>query len=157
VIIAKLVYNKADSQSSSGLKHQSKSLESNLIRVQLDSGSDGDLWFQEKGTKPRFPYLTRQVPKSWHTSNGSVLTKGRGEVNLTFFEYSNTVIIEPDIVEYDPKKMTKPAFDLILGVETLSKLGIVLDFRTKTITVDESILPMRNIDNLSTATKIERA
>jgi hypothetical protein len=67
-IIAKLVYNKANSQSSSGLKHQSNSLKSNLIRVLLDSGSDGDLWFQEKGTKPRFPYLTRQVPKSWHTS-----------------------------------------------------------------------------------------
>jgi hypothetical protein len=99
------------------------------------------------------------VPKSWHTSNGSFLTKGRCEVNLTVFEYSNSkrYIIEPDIVEYDPKKMAKPAFDLILGVETLSKLGIVLDFRTKTITVDESILPMGNIDKLSTATKIERA
>jgi hypothetical protein len=123
-IIAKLVHNKANSQSSSGLKHQSKSIKSNLIRVILDSGSDGDLWFQEKGTKPRFPYLTRQVPKSWYTSNGSFLTKGRGEVNLTFFEYSNTkrYIIEPDIVEYDP------TFNLILGVETLSKLGIVLDF-----------------------------
>ena len=157
-LIAKLV-NKAESQSSSGLKHQSKSLKSNLIRVLLDSGSDGDLWFQEKGTKPRFPYLTRQVPKSWHTSNGSFLTKGRGEVNLAFFEYSNSkrYMIEPDIVEYDKKKMAKPAFDLILGVETLSKLGIVLDFQTKTITVDESILPMRNIDNLSTAAKIERA
>jgi hypothetical protein len=96
-----------------------------LIRVLLDSGSDGDLWFQEKGTKPRFPYLTRQVPKSWHTSNQSFLTKGRGEVNLTSFEYSNSkrYMIEPDIVEYDPKKMAKPVFDLILilGVETLSK------------------------------------
>jgi hypothetical protein len=143
-IIAKLVHNKADSQSSSGLKHQSKSRKSNLIRVLLDSGSDGDLWFQEKGTKSRFPYLTRQVPKSWHTSNGSFLTKGRGEVNLTFFEYSNSkrFMIKPDIVEYDPKKMARPAFDLILGVETLSKLGIVLDFQTKTIAVDESILPM---------------
>jgi hypothetical protein len=86
-------------------------------------------------------------------SNGSFLTNGRGEVNLTFFEYSNSkqYMIEPDIVEYDPRKMAKPAFDLILGVETLSKLGIVLYFRTKTITVDESILPMQNIDNLSTA------
>jgi hypothetical protein len=37
-------------------------------------------------------------------------------------------MIEPDIVEYDPKKMAKPVFDLILGVETLSKLGILLDF-----------------------------
>jgi hypothetical protein len=84
------------------------------------------------------------VPKSWHTSNGSFLTKGRGEVNLTFFEYSNSkqYIFKPDIVEYDPKKMARPAFDLILEVETLSELGIVLDFRTKTIAVDESILPI---------------
>jgi hypothetical protein len=151
-IIAKLVNNKADSQSSSGLKRQSKSLKSNLIKVLLDSGSDGDLWFQEKGTKPRFPYLTRQMPKSWHTSNGSFLTKGRGEVNLTFFEYSNSkrYIFKPDIVEYDTRKMAKPAFDLILGVDSLSKLGIVLDFRTKTITVDESI-------NLTTAVKIKKA
>jgi hypothetical protein len=66
-------------------------------------------------------------------------------------------MIEPDIVEYDPKKMAKPAFDLILGVESLSKLGTVLDFLTKTIKVDESILSMQNIDNLSTAAKIERA
>jgi hypothetical protein len=129
-IIAKQVNDKADSQSSSGLKHQSKSLKSNFVRVLLDSSSDGDLWFQEKGTKPRFPYLTRQVPKSWHTSNGSFLTKGRGGVDLTFFEYSNSkqYMIEPDIVEYDPKTMAKPVFDIRLGVETLSKLGIVLDF-----------------------------
>jgi hypothetical protein len=66
-------------------------------------------------------------------------------------------MIEPDIVECDTRKMAKPAFDLILGVETISKLGIFLDFRTKTITVDESILSMQNINNLSTSAKIERA
>ena len=53
--------------------------------------------------------------------------------------------------------MATPAFDLILGVQTLKELGIVLDFRTNTITVDESILPMRNIDNLSQKSKIEKA
>jgi hypothetical protein len=81
---------------------------------------------------------------------GSFLTKGRGEVNSTFFEYSNSngYIIELDIVEYDTRKMAKPAFNLILGVDSLSKLGIVLDFQTKTITVDESILSMQNIDNI---------
>ena len=47
-------------------------------------------------------------------------------------------MIKPDIAKYDPKKMARPAFDLILGVETLSKWGIVLDFQTKTIAVDES-------------------
>ena len=55
------------------------------------------------------------------------------------------------------KKMTKPAFDLILGVKSLREIGIVLDFRTKEITIDEIILPMRDINNLSTSSKIEKA
>jgi len=63
--------------------------------------------------------------------------------------------VTPDVVEYDRKKMAKPAFDLILGVNTLRELGIVLDFRTKTITVDEITLPMRNINKLSTKSRIE--
>ena len=37
--------------------------------------------------------------------------------------------------------MTKPVYDLILGCKTMKELGIVLDFRTKQITIDEFILP----------------
>ena len=52
--------------------------------------------------------------------------------------------------------MTKPAFDLILGVKTLRELGIVLDFRTKQVTIDEIILPMRDINSL-TPSNMDRA
>ncbi len=45
--------------------------------------------------------------------------------------------------------MTKPVFDFILGVKTLWEFGIVLDFQTKEITIDEIILSMRDINNLS--------
>ena len=86
--------------------------------------------FHEKRTYKHFPYLARQVPKSWHTLNGSFQTKRRAEVNLKFFEYSNSkqILVTPDVVKYDGKKMTKPAFDLILGVNTLREFRIVLDF-----------------------------
>jgi hypothetical protein len=60
-----------------------------LIRVLLDSSSDGDLWFHKKGTPKCFPYTTRQVPKSWCTLNGNFHTEGRGKLELKFFEYSN--------------------------------------------------------------------
>ena len=105
-----------------------------------------------------FPYLTRQVPNSWHTSNGSFLTKGRSKVSLKFFEYSNSTefLVTPDVVEYDKNKMTKPMYDLILGCKTMKEIGIVLDFRTKEITIDEIILPMRDINSLTTS-KMERA
>ena len=47
-------------------------------------------------------------------------------------------------------------FDLILGVNTLSKLGNVLDFNTVNITIDEFNLPMRETNKLSNKSKIER-
>ena len=67
-----------ESQSSRAYKQPLRSQPSNKIKVPLDSGSDGDLIFLPKGDKP-FPYLTRQVPKSWHTSNGSFQTTGQGK------------------------------------------------------------------------------
>jgi hypothetical protein len=115
--------------------------------------------FHETGPPMHFPYLarTRQVPTSWHTLNGNFLTKGRREVNLNFFEHSNSkeYLVTPDVVEHDKKKMAKPMYDHILGCKTMKKLGIVLNFQTK-ITVDEIILPMRNINKLSMS-KMEKA
>ena len=131
---------------------------SNKIKVLLDSGSDGDLYFLQKGTDKHFPYLKRQVPKSWHTSNGSFQTNGRAKLRVKFFEYSTSreYFIQPDVVEYkDP--VDKPGFDLILGSNTMKELGIVLDFRTKEITLDELSLPMRNINKLSTRAQIEKS
>ena len=63
--------------------------------------------------------------------------------------------VTPDIVEYNKRKMTKPVYDLILGCKTMKELGIVVDFQTKQITIDEFILPMRNISSLA-STKIEK-
>ncbi len=53
-------------------------------------------------------------------------------------------------------KMTKPTLHLILGVWTLRKLGIILNFWTKEITTDEIILPIRDINSLSTSSKLEK-
>ena len=129
-----------------------------LIRVLLDSGSDGDLLFHKKGKTKHFPYLTRQVPCSWHTSNGVFQTKGRGKLPIKFFEYSNSkeFLAEPDVFEYD-QDMVKPVFDLIIGCNSMEKLDIVMDFKAKTITIDEIILPMRNIESLTNKSKVQEA
>jgi hypothetical protein len=56
------------------------------------------------------------------------------------------------VVKYD--KGSKPQYDLILGTETMKELGIVLDFEAKVITIDEIILPMRNINYLQGASTL---
>ncbi len=94
------------------------------------------------------PSLKRLVPQSWNTSNGRFQTKWKAEIELNFFQYSNSkrYFAAPDIIEYD--KIKKPQYDIILGVKTKKKYGIILDFKDKMITVDEVKLPMQNINYL---------
>ena len=123
--------NKKEEGIKEKFEHSTRSCPSNtVIKVLLDSGSDGNLIFHEKGRPMHFPYLTRQVPNSWHMLSGSFLTKGRSKVSFKFFEYSNSMefLVTPNIVEYDKNKMTKPANDLTLGCKTMNSLRIVLDF-----------------------------
>ena len=75
------------------------------------------------------PYSKRLVPQSWNTLNGMFQTKRKAEIELNFFDYSNSkrYLAEPEIIKYD--KNNKPQYDLILGVKTMKKYGIILDFK----------------------------
>jgi hypothetical protein len=68
------------------------------------------------------------------------------ELNFISNSDSKRYYSEPDVVKYE--KGSKLQYDLILGTKTMKELGIVLDFKAKTITIDEITLPMRNINHL---------
>ncbi len=119
-----------------------------MVRILLDSGSNVDLIFVNKGKPMLLPYSKRLVPQSWNTSNGIFKTWHKAQVELNFLEYSDSkrFHVEPDVVKYD--KDNKPQYDLILGTVTMKEFGFILNFRDKMITIDEIILLMRNINNL---------
>ncbi len=48
----------------------------------------------------------------------------------------------------------KPQFNLILGIKTMKKFGIIFDFKDKMIAVDEVKLPMQNINYLQGSTTL---
>jgi hypothetical protein len=100
------------------------------------------------------PSSKRLIPQLWNTSNGRFQTKQKAEIELNFFEYSNSkrYLAAPDIVEY--KKINRPQYDIILGVETTEEYGIILNFKDKMITVDVVELPMRNINYLQGSSTI---
>jgi hypothetical protein len=125
-----------------------------LVRVLLDSGSDGDLFFIDKDKLMLLPSAIRLVPQSWNTSSGRFQTTRKSEIELNFFEYSDSerYLAAPDIVEYS--KINRPQYDIILGVKTIKEYGIILDFKDKMITVDEIKLPMRNINYLQGSSTI---
>jgi hypothetical protein len=82
-----------------------------------------------------------------------------GDVELFFVEYSASkkVHLHLGIVEY-PRQSPPPLYDLIIGKQTLHDIGVVLDFKEKTITIDEVLLlPMRNTNNLQLKPSISRA
>jgi hypothetical protein len=89
-------------------QRSNKHYKQKLVRVLLDSSSEGDLVFVDKDKPMLLPSSKRLVPQSWNTSNGRVQTKRKAEIELNFFEYSNSkrYLAEPDIVEYD--KIDKP-------------------------------------------------
>ena len=76
-----------------------------------------------------------------------------------FIEYSNSKenTVKPHVAEYDGKNGLASIWPIILGVKTLRELGILLDFQTKEISIDEISLPMRDKNSLSTSFKIENA
>ncbi len=129
-------------------QRSNKHYKQKLVWVLLDSGSDGDLVFVDKDKPMLLPSSKRLVPQSWNTSNGMFQTKRKAEMELNIFEYSDSkrYLAEPDVVEYD--KSNRPQYDLILGVKTMKKYGIILNFKDKMITVDEVKLPMQNINYL---------
>ncbi len=68
------------------------------------------------------------------------------QISLNILIAKGNLHVEPDIVESDRKN--KPQYDIILGVKTMKKYGIIVDFKDKMITVDEVKLPMQNINYL---------
>jgi hypothetical protein len=98
------------------------------------------------------------VPQLWGTSNGTFITDKVGDIEISFVEYSASkkVRLQPGIVEYSPGDQA-PMYDLIIGKQTMHDLGGKLDFKEKTITIDEILLPMRNITNLQLNPRITRA
>jgi hypothetical protein len=132
-----------------------KHCKQNIVQVLLDSGSKGDLIFVNKDKPILLPYLKRLVPQSWNTSNGIFLMQRKAQVELNFFEYSDSkkYHVEPDVVKYN--KINRPQYDLILETVSMKEFGIILNFRDKMITIDETILPMRDINKLQGASMLK--
>ncbi len=84
-------------------RHRSnKHCKQKIVRVLLNSGSDGNLIFVNKNKPMLLLYSKRLVPQSWNTSNGMFQTKHKARIELNLFEYSDSkrFFAEPDVVEY---------------------------------------------------------
>jgi hypothetical protein len=83
-------------------QHSNKHYKEQLVQILLDSGSDSDLIFVDKDKPMLLPSSKKLVPQLWNTLNGRFWTTQKAEIELNFFEYSDSkrYLEAPDIVEY---------------------------------------------------------
>ena len=95
------------------------------------------------------PYEKRHAAETWQSSNGTFKTTQVGNLEMMFPAFSESKIfaICPDIVIID-KSDQELMLHLILGIKTLAKVGIVLDFQEFTIHIDHTIIVMRPYTSL---------
>jgi hypothetical protein len=82
-------------------QRSNKHCKQKIVRVLLDSVSDGNLIFVNKDEPMLLPSLKRLVPQSWNTLNGIFQTWCKARMELNFFGYSDCkrYQVEPDVVE----------------------------------------------------------
>ena len=109
------------------------------IRILLDSGASKSIIFKELAKKLR---QKKTSTTEWSTVAGTVRTDHKAKVQLKLSEFSEQKVIEWEFHTTD----TKFNYDMIIGRDLLSALGIIIDFKDDVMTWDEAIVPMKAVD-----------
>jgi hypothetical protein len=133
-------------------KHKSKK----VWRVLLDSGSDGDILFAHETETFEVPFKERYKSQTWRTSNGIFKTTKVADLEISFPEFSKSkrALLTPDVFDV-PSNQPKPVYDLIIGIDTMIRLGIILDFKDLRVTMDSVTIPMRPHDSFPSTPELQ--
>ena len=106
---------------------------------------------QEHSFSSRISTKRKLSPQRWKTTSGAFKCSKTAHLKVKFPELSTSKLVDisPDVFEIGPNDK-KTTYDLILGTETLSALGCILDFSTRTIQVDGITLPMNDVGHVLT-------
>ena len=89
------------------------------------------------------PYKDCYAPQKLQTTNGTFKTTKVGDIEILVPEFSQSKMehIKPNIIT-SPAQLGLPMYDLIIGVTTMSRIDIKLDFTENSITLDNIKMPM---------------
>ena len=112
------------------------------LRILLDSGASATLIKASKAASLR---KRPAEATKWTTSSGSFHTTQMAEVNVALPELSNSRMINTHV--HVAPKLNQ--YDMIIGRDLLSELGITLNFKDHTIQWDDIEIPMKPEDATS--------
>ncbi len=127
-------------------KYKNAKRSKDFWQILLNSGSDDDLLFVHRDSNKRILWKERIAPQKWQTSNGTFKTMKVGILELLFPEFSTSKLfsVRPGIADILADE-NKPVYDMILGTKTMSKMGVVLNFKEKFITINQISLKMKDL------------
>jgi hypothetical protein len=113
------------------------------LRVLFDSGSSGSI-IVAKFVKNL--HIENDTKTEWLTKGGTFCTSGKCTTNFILNEFYESKVIEW-ILHVD-KTFGPHRYDMIIGRDLMSQLGIILDFDGQIMTWDESTIKMKEYEDL---------
>ena len=113
------------------------------IRILLDSGSSGSIILEKFVRKL---HMQNDTTTSWITKGGNFQTSKKCKTTFILKELYENKSIEWNLhVDSTP---SPHQYDMILGHNIMSELGITLDFKDQTMTWDDSTINMKDPESL---------
>ena len=109
------------------------------IKILFDSGASSTLVYKEFVKKLR---VRREETTEWQTAIGTFHTSEHTKVQFFLPEFHETRLIEWDVHVTDQKSN----YDLIIGGDLMTELGIKIDYKEQCVTWDDVNVPMKSRD-----------
>jgi len=109
------------------------------IRILFDSGASSTIVYKELVKKLR---IKKDRTTEWQTAIGKFETNEKAKVQFILPEFHESRVIEWNAHVTDKKSN----YDLIVGGDLMTELGIKIDYSEQSITWDEVSVPMKSRD-----------
>jgi hypothetical protein len=113
------------------------------LRVLFDSGSSGSIIVAKFVKKLR---IKNDTKTAWLMKGGTFYTSGKCKTNFILNEFYENKVIEWTL--HVDKTSGPHQYDMIVGRDLMSQLGIILDFDGQTMTWIESTIKMKEYEDL---------
>ena len=106
-------------------------------RILLDTGSSNSIILNDFVTD-----VTPTVASTWMTKTGTMTTNGLTTAQLILPDFDVKRVIRWQFHVDSQNKISNSRYDIIIGRDLLSALGMVMDYKNKQITWDNASTPM---------------
>ncbi len=125
------------------------------IRALLDTGTTQTLVLKEFLPKTR-AHSAKERKLKGNTMGGTFTTKSRALIDFTFPEFSQSKKVTWICHVDDNMKSTNTTYDMIIGMDLMTAIGITVDTQSRTIKWEGSEIPLKTRGTLDDPEQCQR-